>query len=232
MSNRQTNLDAIAIVARGLGDLLESVAFVGGAVVTLYIDDPAAEDVRATKDVDCVIEVSGHGGLADLEQQLRRLGFVNATEPGAPICRWHFSGLIVDVMPTDSSILGFSNRWYPEAMKNLRTKRVAPDVEVFVFSLPYFVASKLEAFETRGKRDWLASHDLEDVIRVLDTSSSIETDLCETTGELRTYLNDELGRLAHHADAAEILAAHLTPGSTTDARVKRMQSILGRLIRS
>lgn len=111
MSERQTQLDAIAVVAQGLGDLADCVAFVGGATVALYIDDPAAEDVRTTKDVDCVIEVSGVDGYAELEKRLRGLGFANATDEGAPICRWHFSGIIVDVMPTDGSILGFSNRW-------------------------------------------------------------------------------------------------------------------------
>jgi hypothetical protein len=229
MSNRQTHLDAIAIVARGLDELADDVAFVGGAAVTLYIDDAGGEDVRSTKDVDCVIEVAGHSGLANLEARLRCLGFLNDTTPGTPICRWQFAGLTVDIMPTDSSILGFSNRWYPDAMKQRRSVRVTPDVEVFIFTLPYFIASKLEAFGTRGRRDCLASHDLEDVITVLDRATAVQAEIAAATGELRAYIDQELGQLVGRSDVEEILAAHLMPGPTSGARVQRLHDMLVRL---
>ncbi len=57
MSQRSQNLANVAAIARGLGDVVHEVAFVGGAVTALYIDDPGAGDVRMTDDVDCVIEV-------------------------------------------------------------------------------------------------------------------------------------------------------------------------------
>ena len=37
-------------IAKALGELNRKVVFVGGAMVSLYIDDPSAEDLRPTKD--------------------------------------------------------------------------------------------------------------------------------------------------------------------------------------
>src|SRR4028119_950961 len=39
-------------------------------------------------------------------------GLQETKEPGAPLCRWQYEGISIDVMPCDESVLGFSNRWY------------------------------------------------------------------------------------------------------------------------
>lgn len=39
-----------------------------------------------------------------------RWGLAEDTTPGAPLCRWRRDELIVDVMPLDEHVLGFSNR--------------------------------------------------------------------------------------------------------------------------
>ena len=49
------NLEMLALVARGLRELKDSVVFVGGATVDMYVADSAAEPLRATDDVDCVV---------------------------------------------------------------------------------------------------------------------------------------------------------------------------------
>lgn len=35
-----------------------------------------------------------------------------------PISRWDCDGILLDVMPIDKSVLGFSNRWYKDAQAN------------------------------------------------------------------------------------------------------------------
>ena len=50
MRNRIINLSVVAEIAQALGDLNQSVVFVGGAVISLYTDDPAADEVRPTQD--------------------------------------------------------------------------------------------------------------------------------------------------------------------------------------
>jgi hypothetical protein len=61
-----------------------------------------------------------------------------------------------------------TNPWYPEAVKTSTRVRLSDRVEVRVISGPTFVATKLEAFISRGGGDILSSHDLEDILTVVD----------------------------------------------------------------
>ena len=81
-----TNISMLQTVANGLGDLKEDMVFVGGAVAELYASNPDLSDIRPTLDVDCVIELRSKKAHAKLENDLRALGFANATSKGAPIC--------------------------------------------------------------------------------------------------------------------------------------------------
>lgn len=53
----ESHIAAIQAVSKGLGDLLDEVVFVGGAVAGLYATSTGAGDIRVTLDVDCVIEI-------------------------------------------------------------------------------------------------------------------------------------------------------------------------------
>lgn len=55
MENRVINIAVVAAVAAALKDLKDEVVFVGGAVVSLYTDDPAADEIRPTQDVDMTL---------------------------------------------------------------------------------------------------------------------------------------------------------------------------------
>ena len=118
------NIDMLQIVATGLGELKEVLVFVGGAVAELYADDPASSDIRPTQDVDCVIELSSRMEHARLEKNLRSKKFAHDTSKGAPICRWIYQGIKVDVMTTDESIFGFKNLWYPGGVENKISKKL------------------------------------------------------------------------------------------------------------
>jgi len=79
------NIIMLQTVASGLGDLVDEMVFVGGAVAELYADDPASSDIRPTQDVDCTIELSSYQEHTELEKELRTKGFANDTSQGAPI---------------------------------------------------------------------------------------------------------------------------------------------------
>jgi hypothetical protein len=66
-----SNILMLQTVANGLGELKDEMIFVGGAVAELYADNPAASEIRPTKDVDCVIEFSSRLQFARLEKKLR-----------------------------------------------------------------------------------------------------------------------------------------------------------------
>jgi predicted nucleotidyltransferase len=141
---RTPALEVVARVARHLGELGDSMAFLGGAIVDLLLTDPAAPPTRATRDVDLIVEIASRREYWALQRDLENRGFMQ-DEDGGVICRWIVAGIQVDVMPTDPQILGFSNRWYAPAVRTAQTHPL-DDVRVRVVTAPYFVATKLEAF--------------------------------------------------------------------------------------
>jgi hypothetical protein len=164
------NIDKIMVVAEALGDLRSQVVFVGGSVAELYATQPELSDIRPTIDVDCVVDIQivTYSDYARLEEKLRKLGFANDTSENAPICRKTYRGIIVDFMPVNPDILGFSNRWYKTGYEN-RIEKTLPDrTAIYIFPVEYYVATKLEALNSRGGSDIRGSHDWEDIVYVLD----------------------------------------------------------------
>ena len=80
-------------------------------------------------------------------------------------------------MPLDEKILGLSNRWYRAAMESSVTERLSDDLEIRIVKGPFFIATKFEAFKGRGKGDYFGSHDLEDLISVVDGRPALVTDV-------------------------------------------------------
>jgi hypothetical protein len=111
------SLELLDLGATALGPLVEEVVFVGGASVVLWITDQAAPPPRPTKDVDVIVEVSGRLGYEQFSKRLREQGFMEDIESRV-ICRWlHTSSdLVLDAIPTNPAIFGFSNCWLAPAM--------------------------------------------------------------------------------------------------------------------
>lgn len=202
----------LAAVARGLRELKGRVVFVGGATVDLYIDKPAGAPLRTTDDVDCVIAITSRVEYIKLEERLRDLGFSHPLDdPKAPVCRWRFSQILVDVMPTDETVLGFSNRWYPEGVERAESRTLPDGQEVSVFTLPYFLASKIEAFRGRGKGDYYGSEDIEDIVSVLDGSDDVLGKLAGASEAAKGYIKKEFQALMGDELFAQCVQGHLGP---------------------
>jgi hypothetical protein len=160
------NIEKVQFVAQRLGELKEQVVFVGGSVAELYADDPEISDIRSTIDVDCVVdlEISTYIKYSKLEEKLRNLGFHNDTSENAPICRKICQGIIVDFMPVNPDILGFSNVWYKDGVENKIEKTLPNGTTVVILPVEYDGATKVEALLSRGGRDIRGSHDWEDIV--------------------------------------------------------------------
>ena len=211
-----------------LAPLLDELVFVGGCMTGLFITDPAAGGIRPTRDVDAIVDVTSYAEYTALAARLRYLGLREDSTPGAPLCRWREGHLIVDIMPTDPAVLGFSNRWYPTANDTAETFRIAGhDARVVTPSL--FIATKLEAFHGRGGNDVFASHDLEDIIAVVDGRPEIVGDVAAADGEVRSYIANEIAVLLANRDFTEALAGFLLPDAASQARrdlvVRRLQQL-------
>ena len=197
-------------VVRLLVPVLDELVFVGGCTTGLFITDPAAGGVRPTKDVDAIVDVTSYAEYTTLSERLRTLGLAEDTTPGAPFCRWRHGQLIVVVMPTDATVLGFSNRWYPTAIETAQTFRIAGH-DVRVVTPPLFIATKLEAFHGRGDDDVVASHDL-------DGRPEIVGDVAAASDDVRAYIGAEIRELLGNRDFTEALAGFLLPDPASQAR--------------
>ena len=132
------------------------------------ITDPAAPPIRATQDVDAIVQVVSRAEYYQLSDKLREKGFREDTRDDAPICRWVTDNVVLDVMPTDADILGFGNKWYVPAMENAEQLKLPSGKLIKMVSAPYFLITKLEAFDGRGGGDYLISPEIEDMLEVLE----------------------------------------------------------------
>ena len=204
-------------VVRLLAPVLDDLVFVGGCTTGLFVTDPAAAGVRPTVDVDAIVDVATYAGYATLAERLRALGLGEDTSPGAPMCRWRRDGVVVDVMPVDERILGFSNRWYPTALATAHTLDIA-DHRVRLVTPPLFVATKLEAFRGRGRGDFFASHDLEDIVTVIDGRAELPREIAEAPADVRNYIAAELRALLDNRDFLDVLSGFLPPDVASQRR--------------
>ena len=230
-SPQNPNAALLLSAVKKLVPLLDEIVFVGGCAAGLLITDPGAAPIRPTIDVDAIIELASYPELIDLGNRLRQLGFEQPHVEGSPLCRWVHENVIFDLMPTDATILGFSNRWYLPALKNNLTSKVG-DHRIRLISAPYFLATKLEAFRGRGRFDYRMSRDVEDIIAVLDGRPEIVAETQASEPSLREYLADRFSGLLRERDFLEALPGHLLPDAASQPRIRiivnRMQQILGR----
>ena len=190
----------VSKVAEALGpDLREQVAFVGGCTTSfLLTDEFVLEQVRHTEDVDLIVHVMGYPGFYALQQALRAKGFKDMPpdpEESAPVCAMKLGDLRVDFMPDDPQVLGFSNRWYGDALKTAMPYKLSDDLSIRLVNPSYFLATKLEAYKGRGKGDTLSSHDIEDLLTLIDGRESLINEVKAAPEELRGYLAEEFSQL-------------------------------------
>jgi predicted nucleotidyltransferase len=194
------NVLRVELVAAALGDLCDELILVGGCAASLLIDAPSAPPARVTYDVDVIAEVTALHGYHALERQFAKRGFSRDVSDGAPICRWRVRDIEVDLMPTDEKILGFANRWYPLAALTAKRVILPSGREINLISAPAFLATKFEAFHTRGKGDVVMSHDLEDIVNVVEGRPVIVAEVAVAEPDLRAYLTMKFTELRQHRD--------------------------------
>jgi hypothetical protein len=216
---RDPNLDQLIAAADVLRPLLAELVFVGGCVTGLLITDEAAGEPRGTIDVDAIAEITSYAQYAEFGGHLRSLGFSEDTREGAPVCRWIRGAMILDVMPLNEKILGFSNRWYQAAMAASVMKKLRDDLEIRIVAAPYFVATKLEAFKGRGGGDFLGSHDLEDVVSVVDGRETLIAEVRDAGAKLSAYVRHEIAKLLAKPGFIDALPGFLLPDSASQLRI-------------
>lgn len=198
----------VAKIASALKDLLPKMVFVGGATISLYTDDRAAEEIRPTSDIDMTVQLTGYSAWATLQEDLTKLKFHPDPERQA-MCGYLYEGISVDIMPSEDGPVGKSNSWYKPGFSHL-VKATTYDQEINILSSPYFLATKFEAFNDRGG-DYRTSHDFEDIIYVLDNRTTVAEEILSADERVRTFLTNELSKVTSSPYAEEYIRAHIHP---------------------
>jgi len=221
--NKHLYIKRIKEIAIKLDYLLKDVVFVGGSVVALYADDPASDEVRPTDDIDIVVSISTRVEFALFEEKIRQLGFKNDTDSKF-IGRYKISELIVDVMPIDESILGFSNRWYEKGMQESFLYEIDKEISIRLMPFHYFIASKIEAHNSRNGGDFRTSKDFEDIVYSFDNRLNPLDDMQKATGKVERYLKIQIAGFLQNSNCYEGIYSHLNAGSKSK-RTERIERI-------
>ncbi len=231
MNRKRPNLAMVELVAEALGPLRKRLVFVGGCAVDLLLTDVAAAPSRVTYDVDLVVQVAALSGYHALEAEFAGLGFKRDISQEAPICRWRLGELKVDLMPADSRILGFANRWYPMVVETAQRVSLPSGSSIHLITAPLFLATKFEAFNDRGRKDLLGSHDMEDIINVLDGRPEVMAEIVASPPELHDALVGHFESLLLMPGFTDALSGLIFPDSSLEMRIQilmqRIRQIVG-----
>lgn len=216
------NLTALRAVADRLDSLGLDYAFVGGSVVNLLLDHPDLSPTRPTDDFDVILEAVTACRYSDVEAKLRELGFDHDMREGAPRCRWVLGNLTVDIMPTEGAFLGLNTAWFAEALATA-SERAFGHVRLKLISPVAFLATKYTAFLDRGDGDYYASHDLEDLITVIDGREAIAAEIAAAPEALRAYIIDAVRTLLAAPTFNESLPGHLPGDEASQHRLPALR---------
>lgn len=208
MENRAINIAVVAEVAEALKDIKKDMVFVGGVVVSLYTDDPAADEIRPTQDIDMTLNIVNLSHWEKVQAQLGTLGF-HPDPYGHAICRYKYKDIPVDIMSADDGPLGPSNPWYKIGFENIWTAK-AKDQTIKILSAPCYLATKFEAFNDRGS-DYRTSHDIEDIIYVIDNRNSIVEEIANDDLRIANFIKEQLQNITNKGLMQEVLMAHIHP---------------------
>lgn len=208
MENRIINIAVVAEIAAALKDMKNDMIFVGGAVVSLYTDDPAADEIRPTQDVDMTLHILNLGHWEKVQEKLRTLGFY--PDPyGHAICSYKYKDIPIDIMAMEDGPLGPANKWYSIGSKNLWSVQVKGQ-EIKILAAPCYLATKFEAFNDRGS-DLRTSHDIEDIIYILDNRTSIVEEVINSEPSIRAFVTEQLQNIRTKGFLTEVLMVHIHP---------------------
>jgi predicted nucleotidyltransferase len=217
----------VAEVAEALKALKTEVVFVGGAVVSLYANDPAADEIRPTQDVDLTLNILNFGDWTILQDQLSELGF-HPDPFGHAICSYKYKDIPVDIMSSESGVHGPSNQWYNIGFEDL-WRVEAKEQQINIFSAPCYLATKFEAFINRGK-DYRTSHDIEDIIYVLDNRTTIVKEILESDKRILQFLKSQLQKIYNNGILSEVILAHIHP-LMIEERMPMMMDKINKIIK-
>ena len=104
-----------------------------------------------------------------------------------------------------------NNIWYEKALKHIEIVKLPEGLQIKTLNCAFFIASKLEAFLSRGdQKDLVISdiernHDLEDVIILIDGRKGILDDIKSAPRDVKEFIKNEFKNLAQHSQIQDFV---------------------------
>ncbi len=220
MPNMSENLERLEVIVVGLKEMAKDAIFIGGACTQFYVENPDLTDIRPTKDVDCIVQISTPVEFARFSEKLRLLGFSNDMSENAPMVRWKFKGVIVDTIPDNCAIMGYRDiPWFREGRKHALEKTLPSGLAINILPLAYFLATKLEASKDRGQGDYWNDHDIEDIITVIDGNDNIE-EILAAPDLVKGFISESFRTLLRDDNFRRSISGHLGFDTSASERAK------------
>jgi predicted nucleotidyltransferase len=208
MENKTINIAIVEKIAIALKELNKEFVFVGGSVISVYTDDPSADEIRPTKDIDLTIQLKTYSDWNKLQERLQELGFYPDSN-GTSICSFKFQDVSIDIMLGENNFFGEVNKWYTSGFQNIWEIHLK-STTIRILSSPYFLATKFTAFQNRGK-NYRSSHDFEDIIYILDNRTTIVEEIKNSDEVVKSFLILQLTKLKGEPNFNEIVSSHIHP---------------------
>lgn len=226
IKNQTINLKIVEKIASTLGELNDDVIYVGGAVVSLYVTDEGAEQPRPTKDIDISVQISTYSQMNILRERL-------ATKKIYPVptetvmYRYSYEDILIDFIPYEETPLGPTNRWLKPGFEKAYPVKIG-DAEIKILPVSLFLATKWEAYKSRGG-DPRLSHDFEDIIYIVDNNLNLVDDVILAEKEVQRFLQGMSEEILSHSSLNEIIECHLNPFTMEERRkhvINKLEEIL------
>lgn len=202
--------------------------FVGGATIALYLDAAGAAATCATEDVDCIVDCATLADYDAISERLRGHGFDHCLDDDAPTCRWVVAlppgvRVLVDIMPV-GDMLGFANRFYAGAVATAVDRHLGK-TRIRLPTAGFALATKVAAWQGRGRDDPFVSKDFEDIVALADGCRELRASVQQLPAEVKGDIACEIRRLLGRADLRALVQATV-PQPATVARVEGCLAVL------
>lgn len=204
---KESNLSTLRRVAKTLGAVRESVVFLGGGVLPFLLTDTLSNYVRYAKDIDLITDFDDKADLFQFEDALWERGFKKVSN-GA-VTQWLLGRIKIDVLPADPEVFTFNNQWCAEAMQYAERIDIGGGLSVNAISAPYYLGTKLNAFDRRGYGRFSKSKDIYDILLIFSGHEAIESEVeKQTSAVFKSFLWEKLTAIeansGHFSDIAAL----------------------------
>ena len=184
-----------------------------------------ASQARATLDVDCIVPAATLSEYDEIQAKLDELGIWPVLDEDAPLCRRRAGNLTLDVLPRDVTLIGMRGGFLATGYDRAIAVDLPDGTRIHTLRPADLMAAKVEAWNDRGRGDWMASADLEDLLSLVEGMPDFGEVTQDSDLAVRRCLAQWAADMLAHPDLDALLDGNVV-GTQRPARIARL---LGRL---